>query len=33
MIQLPRPSTKPGNPGGPAKNNPPKQTPRPTKKK
>ena len=24
MIEQPRPSTKPGNPGGPAGNNPPK---------
>lgn len=24
MVQLPRPSTKPGKPGGPAGNNPPK---------
>jgi|GEM_PF-3381745 len=30
MIQQPRPSTVPGHPGGPAKNNPPKTTPKPT---
>ena len=30
MVQFPRPSTKPGKPGGPAVNNPPK--PKPQKK-
>lgn len=35
MIQLPRPSTAPGHPSGPAENNPPKSgaTPPPPPKK
>lgn len=30
MVEQPRPSTKPGHPSGPAKNNPPKTTPKST---